>query len=74
VTPHLLLLTSAEEIGGPLLVPIASIDYAVPLGKTVRIFLHTGVFLDVTEQWDSIIAVMGGLVMKPHRGPISVPR
>jgi hypothetical protein len=75
MTPHLLLLTSAEEVGGPLLVPVGNIAYAAPVGPVTRIFLRDrDQFLDVTERWDSIIAVMGGLVMKPHRGPISVPR
>ena len=75
MTPFLLLLTSAEEVGGPILVPISNIAYAAPLGETVRIFLKDrDAFVDVTETWDSIIAIMGGLVMKPHRGPVTVPR
>jgi|GEM_PF-4898263 len=66
MTPHILLLTSAEEVGGPILVPLSSIDYAAPLGQTVRIFLHTGIYLDVTDGWDAIIRVLGGLVMQPN--------
>ena len=74
MTPHMLLLTSAEEIGGPLLVPIANIAYAVPLGEVTRIFMKDrSEFLDVVERFDAIVQVLGGLVMKPHRGPISVP-
>lgn len=74
MTPHLLLLTSAEEIGGPLLVPIANIAYAAPLGKTTRVFLKDRAeFLDVTDSWESIVAVMGGLVMKPY-DRVSVPQ
>jgi hypothetical protein len=75
MTPHLLLLTSAEEVGGPILIPIANIAYAAPLGETVRIFLRDrDQFIDVTERWDSIVQIMGGLVMKPHRGPVSIPK
>ena len=75
VTPFLLLLTSAEEVGGPVLIPVNNIAYAGPVGETVRIFLKDrDAFIDVTERWDSIIAILGGLVMKPHRGPVSVPR
>jgi hypothetical protein len=66
VTPHLLLLTSAEEIGGPILIPISNIAYLAPLGQTTRIFLKDRAeFIDVTERFDTIIACMGGLVMKP---------
>jgi hypothetical protein len=75
MTPHMLLLTSAAEIGGPILVPIGNIAYAAPLDQTTRIFLQDrDEYLDVTESFDSIIQVLGGLVMRPHRGPISVPR
>lgn len=75
MTPHILLLTSAHEVGGPILVPIASISFAVPLGEITRIFMKDrDEYLDVTEPWDSIIIALGGLVMRPHRGPVSVPR
>lgn len=75
MTPHILLLTSAEEVGGPLLVPIASISFAVPLGEITRIFMKDRAeYMDVTETFESIVMCLGGLVMKPHRGPISVPR
>lgn len=75
MTPHILLLTSAEEIGGSLLVPIANIAYAVPMGLTTRIFLKDRAeFLDVTDSFDSIVQILGGLVMKPHGGPMRVPR
>lgn len=70
MTPHCLLLTSAEDVGGPILVPIASIDFLVPLGKTSRVFLKTGQYLDVAEQFGDIVAVMGGLVMTPP-APVS---
>jgi hypothetical protein len=66
MTPFVLLLTSAEEIGGPILVPIVSIDFVVPLNQVTRVFLHTGQFLDVQEEFESIVRVMGGLVMKPN--------
>jgi len=74
MTPHCLLLTSAQEIGGPLLIPIHAIHFAVPLGQVTRIFLNTDEYLDVTEDFQSIFSIMGGLVMRPHRGPVSVPR
>jgi hypothetical protein len=66
MTPFVLLLTSAEEVGGPILIPIPSIDFAVPLGEVTRIFLHSSQFIDVTENFDSIVRVMGGLVMRPN--------
>ena len=66
MTPYVLLLTSAEDVGGPLMVPIPSVDFMVPVGENVRIFLTSGQFLDVTESWDAIIRVMGGLVMQPN--------
>ena len=64
--PHLLLLTSAQEIGGPLLVPIASIMFAVPMSTYSRIFLANGEYLDVTESFEAIIEALGGLVMRPR--------
>jgi hypothetical protein len=72
MTPYVLLLTSAEEVGGPVLVPIISIDFAVPLNEVTRIFLGTGQYLDVTEKFDDIVSMMGGLVMKPRR-PVTWP-
>ena len=74
MTPHVLLLTSAQEIGGPVLIPIHAIHFVAPLGTTTRIFLNTDEYLDVVETFDSIVSIMGGLVMRPHRGPVSVPR
>lgn len=66
MTPHVLLLTSAEEIGGPILVPVGNIAYAVPLGQVTRIFLRDRPeFIDVTEEFRTIVHSMGGLVMKP---------
>jgi hypothetical protein len=74
MTPHMLLLTSAEEIGGPLLVPIGNIAYAAPLGQTTRVFLRDRPeYLDVTDDFQSIIEILGGIVMKPHRGAIRFP-
>lgn len=70
MTPFLLLLTSATDVGGPLLVPIPSIDFVVPLGKTTRVFLRSNQFLDVTEQFGDIVSVLGGLVMTPP-APVS---
>jgi len=74
VTPHMLLLTSAEEVGGPILIPISNIAYLAPMDVYVRIFLKDrDQFIDVTESFDSIVTVLGGLVMKPYRS-ISIPR
>ena len=68
MTPHILLLTSAEEVGGPILIPIGNIAYAVPLDHTTRIFLQDrDVFLDVTEDFRTIVHTLGGLVMQPFR-------
>ena len=66
MTPHVLLLTSAEEVGGPLMVPMSNIDFMVPVGQNTRIFLQSGQFLDVTDAWDAIIRVLGGLVLQPN--------
>lgn len=75
MTPHILLLTSAAEVGGPLILPIASIAFMVPLDRVTRIFLNgKDEYIDVTEHFDDIISTMGGLVMKP-RSPVTwVPR
>lgn len=68
MTPHILLLTSAQEVGGQLMLPIASIAFMVPLGKTTRIFLNgRDEYLDVTEEFRTIQHALGGLVMTPPR-------
>jgi len=73
MTPFILLLTSAEDVGGPLMVPIPSIDFMVPLNEITRIFLTSGQYLDVTERFDDITSTLGGLVMKP-RQPVTWPQ
>jgi hypothetical protein len=74
MTPHILLLTSAEEVGGLLMVPIGNIAYMAPLGTVTRIFLKDRAeYLDVTDSFESIVLILGGLVMKPLRGPIKMP-
>lgn len=72
MTPYVLLLTSAEEVGGPMLVPVSSIDFIVPLSEVTRIFLTSGQYLDVTQRFDDITSTLGGLVMKP-RAPVTWP-
>lgn len=72
MTPFVLLLTSAQEVGGPLLVPVLSIDFMVPLNEATRVFLSSGQYLDVTERFDDIVSMLGGLVMKP-RAPVTWP-
>jgi len=55
------------------MIPIHSIDYMVPLGKTTRVFLRTGHghgYIDVTNEWESIAQALGGLLMKPF-APVS---
>jgi hypothetical protein len=74
VTPHLLLLTSAQEVGGPMLIPIHAIDYLVPLGQTSRVFLTSGQYLDVVEDFRTIVYTLGGLVMKPIIPTAQPPR
>lgn len=73
MTPHILLLTSAEVVGGPLMVPISNIAYMAPLGVTTRIFLRDREeYLDVTEDFRTIVHTLGGLAMHPVR-PLTVP-
>ncbi len=74
MTPHILLLTSAQEVGGPLLVPISNVAYMAPMSTTTRIFLRDRAeYIDVVETFDQIVNILGGLVMKPLRGPVKMP-
>lgn len=71
MTPHILLLT--DMAGVRFLLTIQAIENIAPLDQGCALYTTLGERYEVRETFDAIVEVLGGLVMKPHRGPVIGP-